>query len=57
MLTLAVTTYISTSVVDPGSGAFLTPGSGMGKKSQSGSEILIRYEQPGSYFRELKNNF
>jgi hypothetical protein len=49
MLTLAVT-YISTSVVDPGSGAFLTPGSGMGKKSGSG----IRDEQPGSYFQELK---
>jgi hypothetical protein len=28
---------ISDSVVDPGSGAFLTPGSGMGKKSGSGS--------------------
>jgi hypothetical protein len=25
------------SVADPGSGAFLTPGSGMGKKSRSGS--------------------
>jgi hypothetical protein len=24
---------------DPGSGAFLTPGSGMGKKSGSGSEM------------------
>ena len=30
---------------DPGSGAFLTPGSG------------IRYEQPGSYFLELRNYF
>ncbi len=38
---------------DPGSGAFLTPGSGMGKKSGSG----IRDEQPGSYFRELKKQF
>jgi hypothetical protein len=38
-----------TSVADPdlGSGAFLTLGSGMGK---------IRDEQPGSYFRELRNN-
>jgi hypothetical protein len=26
---------LSTSVADPGSGAFLTPGSGMGKKSGS----------------------
>jgi hypothetical protein len=30
---------------DPGSGAFLTPGSGMGKKSGSGSGI--RNVQPG----------
>jgi hypothetical protein len=36
---------------DPGSGAFLTPGSGMGKKSGLGSGIQIRGEQPGSYFR------
>jgi len=26
---------------DPGSGAFLTPGSGMGKKSRSGSRMNI----------------
>jgi hypothetical protein len=38
---------------DPGSGAFLTPGSGMGKKSG----IRIRDEQPGSYFLELRNHF
>jgi hypothetical protein len=46
-----------TSVVDPdpGLGAFLTPGSGMGRKSASGSGI--RDEQPGSYFLELRNNF
>jgi hypothetical protein len=37
------------SVADPGSGAFLTPGSGMGKNIK----IRIRYVQPGSYFREL----
>jgi hypothetical protein len=36
-------------VADPGSGAFLTPGSGMGRKSSSGSGI--RDEQPGSYFQ------
>jgi hypothetical protein len=29
----------------------------MGKKSGSGTGIRIRDEQPGSYFRELKNNF
>ncbi len=40
---------------DPGSGAFFTPGSGMGKKSGSGSGI--RNEQPGSYFLELRNHF
>jgi hypothetical protein len=33
---------------DPGSGAFLTPGSGMGKKSRSG----FRDEHPGSYIRD-----
>ncbi len=42
---------------DPGSGAFLTldPGSGMGRKSASGSRI--RDEQLGSYFLELRNHF
>jgi hypothetical protein len=40
---------------DPGSGAFLTPGSGMGRKSASRSGI--RDEQPGSYFLELRNHF
>jgi hypothetical protein len=40
-----------------GSGAFLTPGSGMVKKSGPGSGIRIRDEQPGSYFRELRNHF
>jgi hypothetical protein len=29
----------------------------MGKKSESGSGIRIRDEQPGSYFRELRNHF
>jgi hypothetical protein len=37
---------------DPG--AFLTPGTGMGRKSASGSGI--RDEQPGSYFLELRNH-
>jgi hypothetical protein len=45
---------------DPGSGCLFDPwiqdlGSGMGKKSGSGSEI--RDEQPGSYFRKLRNNY
>ncbi len=40
---------------DPGSGAFLTPVSGMGRKSASGSGI--RDEQPGSYFLDLRNHF
>ncbi len=53
----------------PGSGAFLTPRSGMGKKSRSGSgwdgweiKIRIRGLDPGGrtsriIFRELRNNF
>jgi hypothetical protein len=45
---------ISDSVMDPdpGSVAFLTPESGMGKKSGSGSGIRIRV-----IFRELRNHF
>jgi hypothetical protein len=39
--------FAITNVDDPGSGAFLTPGSGMGKKSRSGSEI--QDEHPGYY--------
>ncbi len=31
-----------------------SPGSGMGKKSRSGSRIRIRDERPASYFRELQ---
>ncbi len=40
-----------------GSGAFLTPRSGMGKQTGSRSGIRIRDDQPGSYFRELRNQF
>ncbi len=40
---------------DQGLGAFVTPGSWMGRKSASGSGI--RDEQPGSYFLELRNHF
>jgi hypothetical protein len=52
-------TVVMISVADPDreSGAFLTPGSGMGKKSGSGSGIRIRDEQPESYFREPRNHF
>jgi hypothetical protein len=38
-------------VADPGSGAFLTPGSGIG----DGEKIWIRDQQPGPYFLELRN--
>jgi hypothetical protein len=38
---------------DPGSGAFLTPGSGI----RDGLKVSIRDEQPGSYFLELKTIF
>jgi hypothetical protein len=47
--------FFSIADPDPGSGAFFTPGSGIGKKS--GSRIRIRDEQPGSYFRELRIYF
>jgi hypothetical protein len=51
-----ITAFVSSVAdPDPGSGSFLTPKSGMGKKSGSGSGIRIRDEQPGSYFRELRN--
>jgi hypothetical protein len=61
-LELAPKAGLRIRIQDPGSGAFLTPGSrirdpgsGMGKKSRSGSGI--RDEDPGSYFRELRNKF
>jgi hypothetical protein len=48
---------VGTSVADPdpGSGAFLTPGSGI-RDGQKVS-IRIRDEQSGSYFLELRNHF
>jgi hypothetical protein len=54
---LKVFGFCSVADSDPGSGAFLTPGSGIrdGRKSASGS--WIRDEQPGSYFLELRNHF
>jgi hypothetical protein len=48
-------TVLRIRIRDRGYGAFLTPGSGMGRKSASGSGI--RDEQPGSYFLELRNHF
>jgi hypothetical protein len=50
---------VKTSIADPdlGSGAFFTPGSGIRDGYESGSGSEIRDEQPGSYFRELRNNF
>jgi hypothetical protein len=42
---------------DPVTFCPLNPGSGMGKKSRSGSGIRIRDEHPGSYLRELRKNF
>jgi hypothetical protein len=41
---------VRASAADPGSSAFLTPGSGMGKKSRSGSEINI----PDHIFESLE---
>jgi hypothetical protein len=40
---------------DPGSGAFLTLGSGI--HDPGWVKIRIRDEQPGSYFQELKKQF
>ncbi len=52
-----VFSFVLCNVADPdsGSGTFMSPGlgSGMGKKIR----IRVRDEQPGSYFRELRNNF
>ncbi len=52
-------TYFWTSVADPypGSGTFLTPGSGIRDPGWKKVSIRIRDEQPGSYILELKNNF
>ncbi len=48
-----ISVFHSVADPDPGSGALLTPGSGI----QIGKKIRIRDAQPGSYFRELRNNF
>jgi hypothetical protein len=47
--------HLPTSVADPdpGSGAFLTPGSGMGKKSRA----RIQEEYPGNYSGEYSFSF
>jgi hypothetical protein len=49
-ISLAIWALLWTAGSDPGSVAFLTPGSGMGKKIK----IRIRDEHPGS---EMRNNF
>ncbi len=41
------------SVADPRSGAFFTPGSGI----RVGKKIWIRDEHPRSFFQELRNSF
>ncbi len=42
---------------DPGLGAFLTPGSGMGESQHPDPGSVIRNEQAGSYFLKLRNHF
>ncbi len=52
--------FMFISVADPGSGAFLTPGSGiwdLGSEMGKKLKIRIRDEYAGTYFRELRNNF
>jgi hypothetical protein len=44
------TTVLRIRIRDTGSGGFLTPAYGIGKKSKSGSRIWIRDDKPGSYF-------
>jgi hypothetical protein len=48
-------TVLRIRIRDPGSGAFLTPGSGI--EDVQKVSIRIRDEQPGSYILELKNHF
>ncbi len=48
---------ISVADSDPGYSAFFTPDPGYGIGKKAGSGIRIRDEQPGSYIRELRNNF
>jgi hypothetical protein len=43
--------------VDPDPGPFLPPDPGWVEISGSRSGNRIRDEQPGSYYRELRNNF
>jgi hypothetical protein len=52
--------YSSVAHPDSGSDAFLTPGSGIWNPHHPDGykiKIRIRDEHPGSYFRELGNNF
>jgi hypothetical protein len=45
--------FVSIADPDPGSGAFLTPGSGMGRKSASGSGM----NNPDHIFQSLETTF
>ena len=49
-------TLTSVADPDPGSSAFLAPGSGI-QDAKICIKIQIRDEHPGSYFRELRNKF
>jgi hypothetical protein len=49
--------FCSVADPDPGSGAFLTPGSGIRDPGWVKNRIRIRDDQHGSYFRELRNQF
>jgi hypothetical protein len=55
MCKFAINLFIIGSVAHPGpgSGAFLTPGFGIG----DGEKIRIRDEHPRSFFSELRNSF
>jgi hypothetical protein len=52
---ITITFENSVAEPDPGSGAFLTPGSVIDKKSRSG--IRGPEHNPGSYFLEVRKNF
>jgi hypothetical protein len=47
----------SVADTDTVSEAFLTPGSGIQIQNPGWKKIRIRNEHPGSYFRELRNNW
>jgi|688.fasta_scaffold785136_1 hypothetical protein len=49
--------HIGVADPNPGSGAFLTPGSEIWDPGWVKIRIRIRDEYPGSYFREFRNHF